>query len=119
MSHPSKVKGWADELRDRQVYLQRVWPAVDSHPNSQHPTKDHGGTGTTHVQSKKRKTWNIKDVVRWMFDHTGDDPWFIIYSDGDKRKKDAIKEDVVILPAEQYIEERAELERYRGSRSPH
>lgn len=113
MSHPSKVKGWADENYDRNVYLSRLWPHCTSHPQKQHPTKDHAGTGRYHVQSKKRKTWNIKDVVREMFARTGDDPWFIIYSDGDKRKKDSIKEDVVILPAEQYITELEELEAYR------
>ncbi len=41
------------------------------------------------------------------------EPWIILYADGDKRKADSIKDDVVILPAEQYFDELAELERYR------
>jgi hypothetical protein len=34
-----------------------------------------------------------------MFDYCEDDCWIIVYSDGDKRPKDAIKEDVIIMPA--------------------
>lgn len=114
MSHPSKTKGWADELYDRRVYLSRVWPHCSSHHNKQHPTKDHAGTGRYHVQSKKRKTWNIKDVVREMFERVPDgEPWVILYADGDKRKKDSIKDDVIILPAVQYFDELAELHRLR------
>ncbi len=114
MSHPSKVKGWADEAYDRRVYLSRVWPDCTSHHNKQHPTKDHAQTDRYHVQSKKRKTWNIKDVVREMLERVPEgEPWVILYSDGDKRKKDAIKDDVVILPAVQYFEELRELHEYR------
>jgi len=115
VSHPSKVKGWKDEAYDRRVYLSRVWPDCTSHHDKQHPTKDHAATGRYHVQSKKRKTWNIKDVVREMFKRTGGDPWLILYSDGDKRKADSIKEDVVILPAHQYFDELVELEGYRNA----
>ena len=119
MSHPSKVKGWADEAYDRRVYLSRVWPDCTSHHDKQHPTKDHGQTDRYHVQSKKRKTWNIKDVVREMFARVPEgEPWVILYADGDKRKADSIKEDVVILPAEQYFDELAELERYRDNEGP-
>ena len=117
MSHPSKTKGWADELYDRRVYLSRVWPDCTTHFNKQHPTKDHAGTGEYHVQSKKRKTWNIKDVVREMFERVPEgEPWVILYADGDKRKADAIKDDVIILPAKQYFDELAELEDYRHDR---
>ena len=38
----------------------------------------------------------------------------IVYADGDKRKADAIKDDVVILPAEQYFDELSELEMHRA-----
>lgn len=117
MSHPSKKKGWADEAYDRRVYLSRVWPDCTSHHDKAHPTKDHAGTGAYHVQSKKRKTWNIKDVVREMFGRVPPgQPWLILYADGDKRKADSIKDDVVILPARQYFDELAELEAYRRMR---
>lgn len=123
MSHPSKVKGWADELYDRRVYLSRVWPDATSHQSKQHPTKDHAGTGRYHVQSKKRRTWNVKDVVREMFERVPEgEPWLILYADGDKRKADSIKDDVVILPAKQYFDELAELTEYRKqstTRGPH
>ena len=99
MSHPNKVRGWRGERGHRDRLLRRVWPKVDFHRNRQHPTKDHEFTGNWHVQSKARKTWNIKDVVRHMFDYCDDDRWLVVYSDGDKRKADAIKEDVVIMPA--------------------
>jgi hypothetical protein len=48
-----------------------------------------------------------------MFERTGDDPWVILYSDGDKRKSDSIKDDVAILPAEQYFAELEELLAWR------
>jgi hypothetical protein len=99
MSHPNKVRGWRGERNHRDAHLRDVWPRVDFHRNRQHPTKDHEFTGNWHVQSKARKTWNIKDVVRWMFEKVPHKLWLVVYSDGDKRKADAIKLDVVIMPA--------------------
>lgn len=105
MGHPNKKKGTAAERRHREAYLSRVWPNVTSHYDKRHPTKDHLNTGDWHVESKKRKTWNIADVLSSMEKHvpTGE-PWIVLYEDGDKRRAGAIQTDVVILPADVFFD---------------
>lgn len=85
----SKPIGNAGERNHRDI-LRVVWPDIEKHEDRYHPTDDHKNTGYYHVQSKKRKTWNIKDVVRNMEDRLGVDgeQWLIVYEDRDRRKKE-------------------------------
>lgn len=86
--------------------LKRVWPKANrSDVDKQHPTRDLAQTGDWHVQVKKRKTWNIKDVVRHMEHHmskpkNATHPWMIVYMDSDRRKKSNPKGVYAIVPIE-------------------
>ena len=67
-----------------------------------HPTKDLAHTGEWTVQVKRRKTWNIKDVVRHM-EQEADGHWFIVYMDRDRRKKDNPQEVYAIPPMTEMV----------------
>lgn len=101
----SKPIGNAGERNHRDI-LRYVWPDIEKHEDRYHPTDDHKNTGAYHVQSKKRATWNIKDVVRhmekWLDWHI--DPWFIMYEDRDRRKKDNPFDVYAIIPAGLLVE---------------
>ena len=84
----SKDIGNAGE-RNHRLILAVAFPDIVRYPDRYHPTRDHDNTGSWHIESKKRNTWNIKDVVRDMENgvpiHT---PWAIMYEDRDRRKKE-------------------------------
>lgn len=97
----SKDIGNAGERHHRRL-LRLVWPDIDKGPD-RHPTDDHSNTGVWHVQSKKRSTWNIKDVVLHMEKHVSErDPWVVLYEDRDRRKKGNPSRVYAILPAEEF-----------------
>jgi hypothetical protein len=83
-------------------------------PDRYHPTKDHINTGIWHVESKKRNTWNVKDVVRQMEQMVPEgEPWVIMYEDRDRRKKENPSGAFAILPGELFAELLRRLERDR------
>ena len=81
--------------------LRAIWPDVnrDDVPK-QDPVRDLAHTGQWVVQVKARKSWNIKDVVRHMEEWMKGDarPWFVVYMDSDRRKRDNPKDLYAILP---------------------
>lgn len=90
----SKDIGNAGERNHRKI-LAEVWPDIKIGPRYHH-TKDHAHTGYWHVESKKRNTWNIKDVVRSQEQVNG--PWLICYEDRNRTKKENPSTVVGILP---------------------
>jgi signal recognition particle subunit SEC65 len=104
VSNKSKAKGNEGERNHRRI-LSEVWPNIKNHDDKYHPTKDHDGTGRWHVESKKRKTWNIKDVVRQMENEVPEgEPWLIMYEDSNRKLKDNPSGVYAILPAELFVE---------------
>ena len=96
----SKDIGNAGE-RHHRVILRPVWPKIKKYKDRYDPTRDHGKTGGWHVESKKRNTWNIKDVVRSMEDNVPEGtPWIIAYEDRNRIKKENPSTVVAILPLE-------------------
>jgi len=98
----AKSIGNAGERHHREM-LRRVWPDIKIGP-PRHPTDDHSNTGAWHVQSKKRATWNIKDVVRHMDKYSVHEPWVVMYEDRDRRKVENPSGVYAILPAYDLIE---------------
>ncbi len=93
----SKDIGNAGERNHRKI-LTPVWPNIRIGPRY-HPTRDHLRTGVWHVESKKRNTWNVKDVVRDMEEHVpAGVPWLICYEDRNRTKKENPSTVVGILP---------------------
>lgn len=109
MSRRSKNIGYRGEKRAAQA-LQKLWPQAnrDDVPKM-HPTADLAHTGTTTVQVKCRKTWNVKDVLLHMQKHMGgSEDWVVIYSDSDQRRKDVPLGLFAILPLSEYVRLRKE-----------
>lgn len=99
----SKAIGSSGERNHRGI-LRPVFPDIDLGP-PYHPTKDHTNTGDWHIESKKRNTWNIKDVVKAMEQRVPEDePWAIMYEDRDRRKKENPSGVYAIVPAEWFVE---------------
>ena len=96
----SKDIGNAGERNHRKI-LRKNWGAISINKDRYHPTKDHVGTGDWHVESKKRATWNIKDVVREMEEQVPEGvPWLIAYEDRNRNKTENPSVVVGILPLE-------------------
>jgi len=96
----SKDKGNAGERHHRAI-LRGLWPDIEKYWDRYDPTRDHRNTGEWHVESKKRNTWNIKDVVRSMETHVpSGTPWLICYEDSNRIKKENPSTVVGILPLE-------------------
>jgi hypothetical protein len=93
----SKDIGNAGERNHRQI-LSSVWPDIKRKDDRYHPTQDHDNTGPFHVESKKRATWNIKDVVKAQIDGTPHDQWIIAYEDRNRTKRENPSIPVAILP---------------------
>ena len=93
----SKDIGNAGE-RNHRVILAPVWPKIKKYKDRYHPTRDHGKTGGWHVESKKRATWNIKDVVRSQEQVEG--PWLICYEDRNRNKAENPSVVLGMLPLE-------------------
>ena len=100
----SKDKGNVGE-RHHRVILRPLWPNIEKFWDRYDPTRDHRETADWHVESKKRATWNIKDVVRSMETHVPKDtPWLICYEDANRLRKENPTTVVAILPLEQLVE---------------
>ncbi len=97
----SKDIGNAGERNHRKI-LRKIWGAISINKDRYHPTKDHVGTGLFHVESKKRGTWNIKDVVRQQ--EQVDGPWLICYEDRNRNKAGNPSVVVGILPLELLVD---------------
>lgn len=96
----SKDIGNAGERNHRSI-LRAVWPEIDRYDDRYHPTRDHKNTGRYHVESKKRATWNIKDVVRDMEQKVPIEVglrWFIAYEDRNRTLKDNPSGTYAIIP---------------------
>ena len=93
----SKDKGNVGERNHRKI-LRKIWPRICKYKDRYHPTRDHGKTNGWHVESKKRNTWNIKDVVRSQERVEG--PWIIAYEDANRTKLENPSTVVGILPLE-------------------
>jgi len=94
----AKSIGNAGERNHRRM-LSRVFPSIKIGP-PRHPTDDHSNTEDWHIQSKKRATWNIKDVVRHMDHYLPEEKWIIMYEDRNRNLKDNPSGVYMILPAE-------------------
>jgi hypothetical protein len=97
----SKDIGNAGERNHRRI-LRPLWPDIVRYPDRYHPTRDHDNTGPFHVESKKRATWNIKDVVVSQARVQG--PWIIAYEDRNRTKVGNPSIAVGILPLDQLAE---------------
>ncbi len=84
--------------RNHRVILAPVWPNIKKYKDRYHPTRDHGKTSGWHVESKKRATWNIKDVVRSQERVEG--PWLICYEDRNRNKAENPSVVLGMLPLE-------------------
>lgn len=94
MSRP-KDKGNQGERNHRRI-LARCWPDIKRCDNRYHPTRDHDNTEGWYVESKKRSSWNIKDVVRVQEQVKG--PWLIAYEDSNRLLADSPSTVIGILP---------------------
>ncbi len=115
MANPPKAKGTRNEGDHLIKYVQPIWPQAERQGTM--PYVDYRPTGDWHVQSKKRKTWNIKDVIYLLSQKFGEGKWVTIYSDGDKRRKGSVQVDVAILPAAQWRDLVLELHQLRSDQS--
>ena len=97
----SKDIGNVGERNHRKI-LRKIWPQIKKYKDRYHPTRDHGKTGGWHVESKKRATWNIKDVVRSQEQVEG--PWLICYEDRNRNKGDNPSVVLGMLPLELLVE---------------
>ena len=97
----SKDIGNVGERNHRKI-LRKIWPGIKKYKDRYHPTRDHGRTGGWHVESKKRATWNIKDVVRSQ--ETVEGPWLICYEDRNRNKAENPSVVLGMLPLELLVE---------------
>lgn len=116
----SRQKGTRFENKVAERYLTQVWP--EAHRAAQHGTLDFGdfeGVNGWLIEAKWRASitdWRIPAWVRAILhkrearDPTA--PWLLVFS-ADQRKRSTPSCDLVVMPADQYFAQLAELVRLR------
>lgn len=109
----ARAKGTGFENHVSDTYLDKVWPLVHRAP--QRGVKDYGDFENVHgmlIEAKKRDKWDLPAWIRGVLGKlkTPTSPWIIVFATD---KRSIISMDLVVMPAKQYFDERAELQGWR------